>query len=63
VLVLLVEVIYDVHSRDGLRWDDAHTKSHEDLFRHSSNIKGITSVIQVVVVFVLLMRGICDVRH
>jgi hypothetical protein len=28
---------------DDLRWHDIHTRPHDDQFRHSSNIKGITS--------------------
>jgi hypothetical protein len=44
--------------RDGLRWDDIHTKFHEDLFWHSSNIKATTSTIRAVVMLVLLMGGI-----
>jgi hypothetical protein len=37
-------------------------KFHNDRFRHSSNIKGNTSIIREDVVLVLLMRGIYHVR-
>jgi hypothetical protein len=37
------------------------TKSHDDWFSHSNNIKGIT--IWVAILLVLLMRGIYDVHH
>jgi hypothetical protein len=39
-----------------------YTKSHDDRFRHSSNIKDIASTISEVTALVLL-RGIYDVRH
>jgi hypothetical protein len=45
MLVLLMEWIYEICPSDGLRCHDIHTKSHNDRFRHSSNIKGITSKI------------------
>jgi hypothetical protein len=40
-----------------------HTKFHDDRFRYSSNIKGITSTVLEAVVLVLLMRGIYDLLH
>jgi hypothetical protein len=39
VLVLLMDVIYEVHGRDGLRLHDIQAKFHDDQFRHSSNIR------------------------
>jgi hypothetical protein len=53
----------EVNRWDGLRWHHIHTKSHDDQFKHSSNVKGITSTIWEAIVLVLLMRGIYDVRH
>jgi hypothetical protein len=38
-------VIYDVHRLDDLRWHEKRTKFHEDWFKHSGNIKVITSAI------------------
>jgi hypothetical protein len=32
MLVLLIEVIYEVHRWHGLRWHNIHTKFHEDWF-------------------------------
>jgi hypothetical protein len=40
-----------------------HDKSNDDRFRHSSNIKGITSKIWDAIVLVLLMTGIYDLRQ
>jgi hypothetical protein len=62
VLVLLMGLIYEVHRWDGLWWHDIHTKSHDDMFRHSITIKGIISTIWEATVLVLLMKRICDVR-
>jgi hypothetical protein len=45
VLVFLLELTYEVHSWDGLRWYDMRTKFREDWFGHSGSIKGITSAI------------------
>jgi hypothetical protein len=45
LLVLLMGRISEVHSWDGLRWRDVHKTIHDDRFRHSSNIKGITTAI------------------
>jgi hypothetical protein len=42
MLVLLMDMICDVHRRDDLRWHDIHIKSHNDQFRHWVNIKCIT---------------------
>jgi hypothetical protein len=53
-------MIHEVHNWDGFRWHDIHTKFHEDWFRHSSNIKVITSTIQKAVALVLLRRRIYD---
>jgi hypothetical protein len=41
MLVLMVEVIYELCHLDGLAWYDipVHTKFHDDMYRHSSNIK------------------------
>jgi hypothetical protein len=57
------KAIYEVHCWDGLRWHYVHTESHDDQFRHSSNIEGITSTVWEAVVLVLLVRGIYNVRH
>jgi hypothetical protein len=38
MLVLLMEGIYEVRHRDGLRWHNIPTKFHEDLFRHLSTL-------------------------
>jgi hypothetical protein len=57
VLLLLMGLIYKIQISDGLRWDDIHTKLHEDWFGHSGNIMVITSSISEVVVLVLLMRA------
>jgi hypothetical protein len=50
-----------------LRWPQIikhiHTKSHDDRFRHSSNIKRITWTIWEVIVLLLMGRGISDVSH
>jgi hypothetical protein len=40
-----------------------HTKIHDDRFRNSSKIKGVTSTIREAVALVLLMRGIYEVHH
>jgi hypothetical protein len=58
-----MEGIYEVRSWDGLRWHDIYTKSHDDRFKHSSNIKNITSTVWEDMVLVLLMREIYDLRH
>jgi hypothetical protein len=47
-------------STDGMT---IHIKCHDDRFRNSSNIKGITSWTWEAVVLVLLMKGIYDVRR
>jgi hypothetical protein len=54
MLVLLTGVIYEVHRWDGL----IHTQFHNDRFRNSSSIKGITWTILESVVLLLLIRGI-----
>jgi hypothetical protein len=41
MLILLTEVIYEVHRSDNLRWHDISTVCHEDWFGHSGNIKAI----------------------
>jgi hypothetical protein len=41
VLLLLMGLIYEAHRWDGLRWHDLCNKFHEDLFKHSGNIKFI----------------------
>jgi hypothetical protein len=50
-----------------LRWPQMawhlYTKFHDDRFRHSSNIKGITLTFWEPIVLVLPMRGIYDVRR
>jgi hypothetical protein len=50
-----------------LRWPQLawhiDIKFHDDWFRNSSNIKGITSTIWEAALLILLMRGIYDVRH
>jgi hypothetical protein len=63
VLVLLREVIYEVCRWDDLRWRDIHTMTHDVRFRHSSNIKDITSTVWEVTVLVLLMRGNYNVHQ
>jgi hypothetical protein len=45
VLLLLIERIYEVHRRDGLRWHDIHKTFHEDWFGNSGNINVITSTV------------------
>jgi uncharacterized membrane protein YvlD (DUF360 family) len=61
--VLLMGAIYELHKWDGLRWHNIHTKFHNDRFKHSSNIKGIASIIWEAIVLALLMSGIYDVRR
>jgi hypothetical protein len=61
MLVLLMEWIYKICRWIGLRWHDINTKSHDDRFRHSSNIKGIASTIWGAVMLVRLMLGIYEV--
>jgi hypothetical protein len=41
VLVLLMEGINEICLLDGVRWHDILTTFHDDLFRHSSNIKNL----------------------
>jgi hypothetical protein len=48
-----------VRRSGDLRWHGMQTMSHDDRFRHSSNIKDITSA----KVLVLLMGGIYDICH
>jgi hypothetical protein len=43
MLTLLIGGIYDVRSSDGLKCHDLHTIFYDDRFRHSTNIKVITS--------------------
>jgi hypothetical protein len=45
VLVLQTQGIHEVSRSDGLRWHDVRTNYYDDRFRHSSNIKIITSTI------------------
>jgi hypothetical protein len=57
VLVILIRGIF---LSMPLRWTTMthiHTNSRDDQFRHSSNIKGITSTIWEAIVLVVLMRG------
>jgi hypothetical protein len=61
VLVLLMGENYEVCQSDGLRWHDVYMTFHDDWFRHSSSIKGITSTIGEAVVLLLLIRGIYEV--
>jgi hypothetical protein len=61
VLVLQMGEIYEARRWDGLRWHDIHTKFHDDLFRNSSNIKGITLILEAVV-SVLLIERINELR-
>jgi hypothetical protein len=56
-------VIYEVSYGDGLKWHDIHTKFYQIWFKHSSNIKVITSTISEAAMLVLLMGGIYDVHH
>jgi hypothetical protein len=58
MLVLLMEGIYD-----ELRWHDIHTKFHNDLVRHLSNIMVITSTIWEDVILVLLIERIYKARR
>jgi hypothetical protein len=48
-------VVYEVRHYDVLRRYDIHTKIHEDWFRHSGNIKVITSTTWKAAVLVLLI--------
>jgi hypothetical protein len=50
-----MEVIYEVHRWDGLRWHNVLTKIHKYWLVHSGNIKVITSTIWESAVLVLLM--------
>jgi hypothetical protein len=61
VLALLMGGIYEVHCRDGLRCHDIYTNFYDCLFRESSNIKVITSIILEATVLVRLMGGIYEV--
>jgi hypothetical protein len=65
MLVLLVWGILEVLLWDVLRWHDIYeyTEFHSDRFRHSSNVKVITSTIWEPAVFVLLSGGICEVSR
>jgi hypothetical protein len=53
---------YEEWHWDGLRWHDIRTKFHDDWFRHSSNVKLITSVVWEAALLVLLMGRIYEVR-
>jgi hypothetical protein len=59
MLVLLIELISEVHGLEGIRYR-AYTKVREYWFRYSGSIMDIVSKIWifVFVVLVLLMRGI-----
>jgi hypothetical protein len=46
VLVLLMGLIYEVHSLDGLRCHDMLTVFNKDWFWHSGNITIITTTIR-----------------
>jgi hypothetical protein len=61
MLVLLMEVIYEVHRWDGLRWHDKRTKFHEDWFGLIGNIKVTSSTIWEPAVLVSLIGRIYDV--
>jgi uncharacterized protein involved in cysteine biosynthesis len=64
VLVLLMGVICEVCRSDGPRWHDIHTKSHDDWFRHLSNIKGIISTISdaIMLVSLIFFSQVCQVE-
>jgi hypothetical protein len=51
-------VMYEVRRSDDLRWNNIHTRFHEDQFKHSRNIKAITSPMLESVALVLLVEGI-----
>jgi hypothetical protein len=61
ILVLLMGVIYEVHSWEGLRWSDTCTMFHEDWFGDSGNIKVITSTIWEAAILILLTESIYDI--
>jgi hypothetical protein len=58
VLVLLICGLWFVPSRWPLMAWHKHTKFHDDWFRNSSKMKGVTSAISEAVVLVQLTRGI-----
>jgi hypothetical protein len=60
VLKLLMREIYEVCRWDGFKWHDVCTKFHLDRFRHSTNIKVITSTIWEAAMLVLLFGGIYE---
>jgi hypothetical protein len=45
LLVLLMAVIYKVHSRGDLIWHDINSKLHDNYLEYSNNIEVITSKI------------------
>jgi hypothetical protein len=56
-------MIYEVRCGDGHRWHDISTKFHNDILRHSGNIKVITTTISEAVMLVLLMGRIYEARR
>jgi hypothetical protein len=58
MLVLLIKRISEVRRWHDLRWNDVHTKGHDERFGLSNNIKDITSVVWEAVMLVLLIEGI-----
>jgi uncharacterized protein involved in cysteine biosynthesis len=63
MLVLLMEKHYEVCSWNRFRWDDTHTKTHDDWFKHLNSIMVITTTILEAVMLLLLMGGIYNVGH
>jgi hypothetical protein len=53
MLVLLMEMIYEMCCWDGLRWHDIYTDFHDDQFSHSHTIKVITTTISKAAVLVI----------
>jgi hypothetical protein len=63
ILLILLTILAFSHATsqyDGCRWHDIHSKFHDSQFRHSSNIKVITSTILESVALVLLKEGIYE---
>jgi hypothetical protein len=61
-----VDIAYEQYSyidcSTCLIWHGYYTKFHDDRFRHSSNIKVITTKMLNDVIMALLIGGICEVR-
>jgi hypothetical protein len=63
MLVLLIKGIYEVFCLVGFIWHDIHTRFHENLHRHPSNIKVLPKKISGNVILVILMEGIYELCH